>query len=376
MKRNLFVSFFLLSCLGIAHPLCAQVVKGRVIDLNGQAVSEVEVAMTATCGNRMLFPPTLQLASATTKSDGSGMFEWPYPVITANCGASAQATYTLKKTGFNFTNQGNFSLVLFGMAGSFAPIIDGRYSLVLAATTAIPLWAGVSAADYRANLVTNEMIVAGFGNDIATTTASASLPLPTTLANRRVIMRDANGKELPAQLLFVSPNQINFVAPTGLALGPCVIKLLDGNNNLLRVALPYLVPTSPGLFTYSADGNGVPAAIILRVKQGNVATFENLAQYDQTQKKWVPIAIDLGPSTDAVFLVLYGTGWRAWNLGTTVAVKLADVNCEVLYAGSQLVFAGLDQINARIPRSLIGRGDVNLSIEPGLGGYVWPLKIK
>ena len=200
---------------------------------------------------------------------------------------------------------------------------------------------------------------------------------------RKIVVRDMNGKEAAARFLFISPNQINFVMPTGLTEGACAIKLLDSNDNVRWADLPLLYFTKPSLFTANADGKGVPAALLVRVKPGNVQSFEPLMQYDQQQKKWVPLPIDLGPETETVFLVLYGTGWRNYPAtDIRTYVQLADVDCEVTYVGSQLVFAGLDQINARIRRSLMGRGDVNLSVSiisdnstPGQP-ITWPLKIK
>jgi uncharacterized protein (TIGR03437 family) len=43
-----------------------------------------------------------------------------------------------------------------------------------------------------------------------------------------------------------------------------------------------------------------------------------------------------------------------------VGCRLGGADSEVLFAGAVADFAGLDQINVRIPRSLIGRGDVDV----------------
>ena len=38
------------------------------------------------------------------------------------------------------------------------------------------------------------------------------------------------------------------------------------------------------------------------------------------------------------------------------------MNAEVLYVGTQGGFVGLDQANLRLPRSLLGRGEVNVAL--------------
>ena len=43
-----------------------------------------------------------------------------------------------------------------------------------------------------------------------------------------------------------------------------------------------------------------------------------------------------------------------------VAVTLGGTNAQVLYAGAQGSLVGLDQINVLIPRSLIGRGEIDV----------------
>lgn len=43
-------------------------------------------------------------------------------------------------------------------------------------------------------------------------------------------------------------------------------------------------------------------------------------------------------------------------------VRLGDVDAEVSYAGAVPDFVGLDQINVRVPRSLTGRGEVEIAL--------------
>ena len=84
--------------------------------------------------------------------------------------------------------------------------------------------------------------------------------------------------------------------------------------------------------------------------------------FDAAQGRFVPVPIDLGPATDQLFLILYGTGVRFRSALTAVSATIGGENSEVLYAGPAEGFVGLDQCNLRIPRSLAGRGAVNVNL--------------
>ncbi len=80
------------------------------------------------------------------------------------------------------------------------------------------------------------------------------------------------------------------------------------------------------------------------------------------QNRCVPIPIDLGPESDQAFLILFGTGFRFSSSLSAVSVGIGSMDSEVLFAGAQGVFVGLDQINVRLSRSLIGRGEVDVTL--------------
>jgi uncharacterized protein (TIGR03437 family) len=132
----------------------------------------------------------------------------------------------------------------------------------------------------------------------------------------------------------------------------------EGNEQASAVGVVEITRTEPGLFSADGRGQGLPAAVIQRVKLDGAITTEPVARYDEEQQRFVAAPIDLGPETDQVFLVLFGTGFRSHERG--VECTIGGVNAEVLFAGPQGVFTGLDQANVRLPRTLIGRGEVEL----------------
>jgi uncharacterized protein (TIGR03437 family) len=72
--------------------------------------------------------------------------------------------------------------------------------------------------------------------------------------------------------------------------------------------------------------------------------------------------LDLGDATEQVFLVLFGTGLRHRQALSTVIARIGGVEAQVLFAGPHPSLGGLDQINVRLPRSLIGRGEVDMAL--------------
>ena len=100
------------------------------------------------------------------------------------------------------------------------------------------------------------------------------------------------------------------------------------------------------------------------VKPPNVQFFEPVAEFDQAAQKYAPALIDHGPEEDILILVLFGTGWRNARLEssrfTVVEGNGNTTNCPINYLGKQPTFPGLDQANVVLPRTLKGKGDVDL----------------
>jgi uncharacterized protein (TIGR03437 family) len=98
------------------------------------------------------------------------------------------------------------------------------------------------------------------------------------------------------------------------------------------------------------------------VKADGSQTSEMVFGCGTTAGSCTAVPIDLGPATETVYLSLYGTGIRNRSALADVAVTIGGERADVSYADTQPVFAGLDQVNAKIPRTLAGRGDVQVSL--------------
>ncbi|MGH9841237.1 MAG: endonuclease/exonuclease/phosphatase family protein [Blastocatellia bacterium] len=219
-----------------------------------------------------------------------------------------------------------------------------------------------SAASYRAGALAGESIVAAFGPGLSATTEIATAqPLPTSLGGVSVKVRDRLEQDRLAPLFFVSPNQINYLMPAGVSPGAAMVSVVRNNADAFT-GNAIIEPVAPGLFTANADGAGVPAAAVLRVRADGSQSYEPAARLDPATSRFVPAPIDLGAATDQVFLILYGTGLRNRSSLAGVTAKLGGTDGQVLFAGAQAELAGLDQINILIPRSLAGRGEIAVAI--------------
>ncbi|NOT62150.1 MAG: hypothetical protein HOP19_18205, partial [Acidobacteria bacterium] len=87
--------------------------------------------------------------------------------------------------------------------------------------------------------------------------------------------------------------------------------------------------------------------------------------FDNAALRFVGTPIDLGPSNEAVYLILYGTGLRNNGGLNNVVAKLGNADAQVLFAGALAGFAGLDQVNVWIPKSLAGAGEIDVVLTVG-----------
>lgn len=222
----------------------------------------------------------------------------------------------------------------------------------------------VSAASFGLGDQAPESIIAAFGVNLATgVEIGSAVPLPTTLRGTSFSIRDSAGIDRLAPLFFVSPGQVNLLMPAGLALGQASITANSGDGQL-SLGTVNVVNVAPNMFSANASGTGYAAAVVFRLKANGAQSFEPIVTTN-AQGAIVPIPIDLGPESDLVFLLAFGTGFRM-NAGLqTIVATLSGAAAEVLYSGPQGDFVGLDQANIRLARNLAGKGDLELLFVAG-----------
>jgi uncharacterized protein (TIGR03437 family) len=222
----------------------------------------------------------------------------------------------------------------------------------------------VSAAGYR-EPVARDSIVALFGGELSREAQTAtSRPLPTMLAGTRASIKDSAGREHLAGFFSVAPTQANLYLPPETATGPATVTITSGDGTVSQGTVE-IADCAPGLFAANANGRGVAAGSVLRVRADGSQRFESLAERDPAQGGFICRPIDLGPESDQVFLVLYGTGLRYCGALSSMSATVGGLGAQALFAGPQGFFFGLDQINLRLSRSLIGRGEVDVVLTAG-----------
>jgi uncharacterized protein (TIGR03437 family) len=165
---------------------------------------------------------------------------------------------------------------------------------------------------------------------------------------------------MPAPLLYVQWNQINAIAPFGLAGKTTALMQLERDGQIVaEVQLP-VASSHPGLFTDSATGRGLAAVLN---QDGTINSVNNPAPrgsivsfFGTGEGETTPPGIDgfITPETMA-------------NLPQpklNVRVIVAQRPAEVLYAGAAPgLVAGVFQINARIPEDTPqGEAAVNVTV--------------
>ena len=243
--------------------------------------------------------------------------------------------------------------------GAFQTNTAGEADALIAkivAGTPLPAVTTVSAASFSGSLgASPESIVSDFGAGLAGEKAEAeAVPLPTVLAGTSVKVTDSTRTERLAALFFVSASQINYLIPEGTETGLALVNV-ERDGQVVASGTVQINPVAPALFSADSSGQGVAAALFLRVA-ADQSRSEDLI-FDPNSRASVPI--DLGPDGDRIFLLLFGTGVRGFTAEVTATVGGESV--PVLGALPQPEFLGLDQINiGPLPRSLAGRGEVNI----------------
>jgi uncharacterized protein (TIGR03437 family) len=299
---------------------------------------------------------------------GTATASWE--VVTANPAKLEQLSFTIAITAQGTAKLGTATLRAYlapgdGTTGSepsaiprFEDRSTRRTAFRVSNSLELPPVHHLSAASFELGVAAPASIMAAFGSGLAATTTVSNEPRDT-LDGMTIDFIDAIGLRHSGLLLVVSPNQVNYVVPESLPVGPAVVNLrragavvATGSVNIEKVA--------PGLFSANGDGKGVAAGTLLRLGS-SASEPETIGLYDAGGSRWSPRPIDL--QAGDVYLSMYGTGIRGRTSLGNVKVTIAGVAVPVLFAAGHGSIAGLDQLNVGpLPKELAGKGEVTLEL--------------
>lgn len=236
-----------------------------------------------------------------------------------------------------------------------------RFTIVTQPVPSIQSAGVVNAASFTAGAAANSMMTI-FGTNLAGETVSAqSLPLPRTLGGVTVWV---NSYQAP--LFFVSPSQINFLVP---------FEVLGSAEIAIAVVTPGGVTTNPVVVPLAAS-----APAIFTVGQDRGAVLIAGANEFAAPAGAIP-GRSSRPARRGELISIYATGLGAVNIqpasGTAApadplsriilvpTVNIGGVDVEAEFAGLAPGFAGLTQVNVRVPTNVQPGSAVPLKMSAG-----------
>ena len=226
----------------------------------------------------------------------------------------------------------------------------------------------VNSADGLPGALASNTIATVYGHNLSTTTAtltaadlSASGTMPTRLpgSDTRVFVGS-----MEATPYYISPTQINFLVPPGFLSGTTTFSVVSQNRAGPLLTL-VLLNTAPALFLLDAQ------TVVATHTDGSVVTATKPARPGEIA---ILYATGLGETSPPVEPGQIPTAAAPLVNGSDFQVLLDGQPVpreDVLYAGVAPFFAGLYQINLRLPA---GTG-LNPEIRIGCGGQISPAQI-
>jgi uncharacterized protein (TIGR03437 family) len=214
----------------------------------------------------------------------------------------------------------------------------------------------ISAATSSVTSIAPGGLAFAVGQNLAPEAGEILGPLPSSFDGTSVSIQDAKGNLTSAPVIFVSPGQVTFQVPSTVAAGMATVTVASPGSTQTASNV-VIAPVAPAVFT--VNGNALVAGYAVRVSASGAQTTEP-AYALNAQGSFSAAPINLGSSTDTVYLTIYATGVQAAGQAN-VSVTVNGVNAPVLYAGSA-GFTGVDQVNVVLPASLAGSGTVALQL--------------
>ncbi len=212
----------------------------------------------------------------------------------------------------------------------------------------------VNAASFTGGTSAPGTIVSLFGSGFSSAWETAStLPLPRKLAGGTRVT--VGGVDAP--LFYVSPSQINFQVPFEVSTAVATVTVTRAGDGATQSLQLTLGKAHPGVFTFASDGMGAAAA--LHAEGGMPVSAANPA----ARGEWVSLyATGLGAVTPAAQSGAAPDAGVPFTTLTPPVVTVGNSRAEVSFAGLAPGFAGLYQVNFRIPADVTPGAEAPLKL--------------
>ena len=204
-------------------------------------------------------------------------------------------------------------------------------------------------------------IVAIFGTNFTDSSSlleAAGFPLPSELGGTSVTI---GGEAVP--LLVVTADQINAMLPFDLAVNTSLPIVVTRNNAVSAPQPVSMVSSQPGVFTQSANGEGIGIVVIVHADGSEVeAGNGNSATAGDALVIYCAGLGDVTPRAVAGFPAPASPLAKTID---TVTVTLGGVNAPVFFAGPSPGFTGLYQVNVTVPTGIAPNQQAPLVLSQG-----------
>ena len=216
----------------------------------------------------------------------------------------------------------------------------------------------VNAASYLTGPVAPGEIIAMFGSGLGSLNGVGTTLDPTGLVSNSVAGRKLLFDGQPSPLFYVRADQINAVVPYSVAGKASTEVQLDCKGAKSNSVTLSVASVAPGIFTADSSGKGLGAILN---QDGSLNSSSKPAQAGS-------------------IVIIYATGQGQTNppgidgkLATApypqpvlpVSLTIGGIPAEILYAGAAPGFAGLMQINARLPAGVTPGNSVPVVLSIG-----------
>jgi uncharacterized protein (TIGR03437 family) len=187
-----------------------------------------------------------------------------------------------------------------------------------------------------------------YGDGFSTSTLiwDSFIPDGRTLPRQLGGVRVQIGQQQDCYVYFVSPGQLNVLAPPGNYQGPQTVTVIT--ENATQTIQANVAPVAPGFFSYTLNGRSYPATLFANtatlvaspqaVPGARAARAGDLISFYTT---------GLGPTATPVPAGQVLTQFIPIDNPARVRVTIDGQNADVLFAG--MTFTGVYQINVRVP---------------------------